>query len=108
MVLISMLSVLTFMTMMMILIMVLRMILTMMLMILNDDTDDDADDGGRGNRRPVPGGAVHFPAPRAPPLGEGVRTNFQDLDAVEGKGEGKQRCSNTPQDLWRGRRILME
>ena len=23
----------------------------------NDDTDDDADDGGRGNRRPLPGGA---------------------------------------------------
>ena len=28
----------------------------------NDDTHDDPDDdGGRGNRRPVPGGAVHFP-----------------------------------------------
>ena len=26
----------------------------------NDDTGDDADDGGRGNRRPLPGGAVHF------------------------------------------------
>ena len=26
----------------------------------NDDTDDDTDDGGRGNRRPPPGGAVHF------------------------------------------------
>ena len=23
----------------------------------NDDTDDDTDDGGRGNRRPQPGGA---------------------------------------------------
>ena len=23
----------------------------------NDDTDDDTDDGGRGNRRPLPGGA---------------------------------------------------
>ena len=23
----------------------------------NDDTDDDADDGGRGNRRPLPGGS---------------------------------------------------
>ena len=23
----------------------------------NDHTDDDADDGGRGNRRPLPGGA---------------------------------------------------
>ena len=23
------------------------------------DTDDDTDDGGRGNRRPVLGGAVH-------------------------------------------------
>ena len=30
----------------------------------NDDTDDDTDDGGRGNRRPLPGGAVHFPPPR--------------------------------------------
>ena len=29
----------------------------------NDDTDDDTDDGGRGNRRPLPGGAVHFPPP---------------------------------------------
>ena len=25
----------------------------------NDDTDDDTDDGGRGKRRPIPGGAVH-------------------------------------------------
>ena len=25
----------------------------------------------------------------------------------EGKGESKQRCSNTPQDPWRGRRILI-
>ena len=32
----------------------------------NDDTDDDTDDGGRGNRRPLLGGAVHFP-PRSPP-----------------------------------------
>ena len=23
----------------------------------NDDTDDDTDDGGRGNRKPFPGGA---------------------------------------------------
>ena len=35
----------------------------------NDDTDDDTDDGGRGNRRPLPGGAVHFPAPAVPPQG---------------------------------------
>ena len=41
----------------------------------NDDADDDADDGGRGNRRPLLGGAVHF------------------------------LCSNTPQDARRGRRI---
>ena len=27
----------------------------------DDHTDDDADDDGRGNRRPLPGGAVHFP-----------------------------------------------
>ena len=26
----------------------------------NDDTDDDTDDGGRGNRRPLPRGSVHF------------------------------------------------
>ena len=26
----------------------------------SDDTDDHTDDGGRGNRRPLPGGAVHF------------------------------------------------
>ena len=25
----------------------------------NGETDDDTDDGGRGNRRPLPGGAVH-------------------------------------------------
>ena len=30
----------------------------------DDDTDDDADDGGRGNRRPLLGGAVHFPPGR--------------------------------------------
>ena len=30
----------------------------------NDDTDDDTDDGGSGNRRPVPGEAVHFCPPR--------------------------------------------
>ena len=29
----------------------------------NDDTDDVTDYGGRGNRRLVPGGAVHFPPP---------------------------------------------
>ena len=29
----------------------------------NDVTDDDTDDGGRGNRRPLPGGAVDFPLP---------------------------------------------
>ena len=32
------------------------------------DTDDDTDDGGRGNRRPLPGGAVHFTPPSGPPL----------------------------------------
>ena len=26
----------------------------------NDDTDDDTDDGGRGNRSPLAGGAVHL------------------------------------------------
>ena len=64
MVLMSMMSVSTFMTM------------TMILMMIpghdtddntNDDTDDDTDDGGRGNRRPLLGGAVHFPAPLVPP-----------------------------------------
>ena len=52
----------------------------------NDDTDDDIDDGGRGNRRPLPGGAVHFlsppPGPPPWPVGGGVRTNFRDLDPV--------------------------
>ena len=52
----------------------------------NDDTDDDTDDGGRGNRRPLPGGAVHYsPRPRSSPQGTplgGVRTNFRDLDLV--------------------------
>ena len=42
----------------------------------NDDTDDDTDDGGRGGRRPLLGGAVHF---LSPPPG---RTNFRDLDPV--------------------------
>ena len=27
----------------------------------NDDTNYDTDDGGRGNRRPLLGGAVHLP-----------------------------------------------
>ena len=44
----------------------------------NDDTGDDTDDGGRGNRRPVLGGAVHFPLPWSPL----VRTNFWNLDPV--------------------------
>ena len=44
-------------------------------------TDDDTDHGGRGNRRPLPRGALHFssprpgPPPHATPPGEGVRTN---------------------------------
>ena len=29
----------------------------------NGDTDDDTDDGGRGNRRPLLGGAVHLSSP---------------------------------------------
>ena len=33
----------------------------------NDDIDDDTDDGGRGNRRPLPGGAVLFSSPPSPP-----------------------------------------
>ena len=40
----------------------------------NDDTDDYTDNGGRGNRIPLPGGAVHFSSPL------GVRTNSQDSD----------------------------
>ena len=48
----------------------------------NDDTGDDTNDGGRGNRRLLPRGAVHLPPPPASTLGEGVRTNFQDLDPV--------------------------
>ena len=38
------------------------------------------------DRRPLPGGAVHFPSPGPPPSppsqGGGVRTNFRDLDPV--------------------------
>ena len=68
--------------MMMILIMILMMIPTM-IDDTNDDTDDDTDDGGRGNRRPLPGGAVHFSSPPSgPPACGGVRTNFRDLDPV--------------------------
>ena len=56
----------------------------------NDDTDDD-DDGGRGNRRPLLGGAVHFLSPLPPPLGPpgegGGRAPFHDSDPV-GKGRG--------------------
>ena len=36
----------------------------------DDDTGDDTDDCGRGNRRPLPGGAVHF-SPPVPPGGGG-------------------------------------
>ena len=60
MVLMFMMSVLTFMTMMMLLMMILMMILTMILMMILMmilSTIDDTDDGGRGNRRPRPGGA---------------------------------------------------
>ena len=51
----------------------------------DDDADDDADDVGRGNRRLVPGGAVHFPTPGPPPK---VSTacqrfeTFQDFETV--------------------------
>ena len=58
----------------------------------NDGTDDNTDDGGRGARRPLPGGAVHFLSlPRSPPRsrlpgpppgGGGGRTKFWDLDPV--------------------------
>ena len=48
----------------------------------NDDTDDDTDDGGRGNRRPLPGRAVHFFHQRAYKfLGFGSRLE-------DGKGRG--------------------
>ena len=87
----------------------------------NDDTDDDTDDdtnddiddtddGGRGDRRPLPGGAVHFSSPpRSTPL-RGGAYKFPGFGSRlgEGKGEGKQRCSNTLQDPWRGRRIPFE
>ena len=47
----------------------------------NDGTDDDTDDGGRGNRRPLPGGAIHFSSSPPVPPGGG-RTNSWDLDPV--------------------------
>ena len=37
----------------------------------DDDINDDTDDGGRGNRRPPPGGTVHFPPTPSPPPGRG-------------------------------------
>ena len=58
------------------------------------------------DRRPLPGGAVHFlsaplvPPPRSPPPSGGGAYKFPGFGSrvAEGKGEGKQRCSNTPQD----------
>ena len=72
---------------------------------INVDTDDDTDDGGRGNRRPLPGGAVHFSSPLVAPRGGGAAYKFLGFGSRlgEGKGEGKRRCSNTPQDPQRGR-----
>ena len=49
----------------------------------NEDTDDDTDDGGRGNRRPLPAGAVHFsPPPQVPPQISGIWIPF-------GRGKGR-------------------
>ena len=45
----------------------------------DDDDDDDADDGRRGNRRPLPGGAVYFPpAWSRPPAFSGVVQGLQN------------------------------
>ena len=58
----------------------------------NDDTDGDTDDGGRGNRRPLLGGAVHFlPAlpPLVPPPGGGcVQISGIWIPSGRGKGRG--------------------
>ena len=50
----------------------------------NDDIDDDIDDGGRGDRRPLPGGAVHFP----PPWGWGCVQLF-GIWIPSGRGKGR-------------------
>merc|ERR1712110_1084065 len=44
-----------------------------------------------------------------PPPGGGGAYKFPGFGSRlgEGKGEGKPRCSNTPQDPWRGRRIII-
>ena len=53
----------------------------------NDDTNDDTDDGGRGNGRPLPGGAVHFSAPT--PRGRGcVQISGICIPSGRGKGRG--------------------
>ena len=54
-----------------------------------------------GNRSPPPGGAVPFPPPPpVPPPRGGGAYKFPGFGSRlgEGKGEGKPRCSNTPQD----------
>ena len=80
----------------------------------NDDTDDDTDDGGRANRKPLPGGPYTFCStlppwspPRSPLPGGGGAYKFLGFGSRlgEGKGERKQRCSNTSQDPRRGRQI---
>merc|ERR1711953_1156091 len=107
-------SVLTFMTMMMILIMILMMmmILTMILMmipmmilmtILMMVAQEPKTAPRRGRTLSVP------PPPPGPSLGGGAY-KFPGFGSRlgEGKGEGKQRCSNTHQDPRRGRRIHPE
>merc|ERR1711953_376939 len=67
------------------------MILMTILMMVGAGTEDRAREARTLSVPPVGGGAYKFP-------GFGSRLG-------EGKGEGKQRCSNTLQDPWRGRRI---
>ena len=54
----------------------------------NNDTDDDTDDGGHGNRRPVPGGAVHFPPPFSPQGRGCVQISGIWIPSRRGKGKG--------------------
>ena len=55
----------------------------------DEDIDDDTDDGGRGNRRPFLGAAVHVPSfPSSPHPARGVRTTF-GIWVPSGRGNGR-------------------
>ena len=85
----------------MILVMILMVILMMILMMMVGAGTED-----RSQEHPYPFPPPSPPPPRSPPRGGGVY-KFPGFGSRlgEGKGEGKPRCSNTPQDPRRGRRI---